>query len=374
MGRSAQSRVTLPIDPVDRVIATGDVVSPDMVVLCEELRRSSIEAEHLTVAEIRADVSSRPAPSCLVVDLRHGPEAKRFLDAYCHSVSRHVLVVTSPDDVDGRLHALELGVVDDLVAPIDLREALARVRRVMRRAQESRSTRVVSGDLVVDFATRTVLRRGEPIELTGREMSVLFALARATPRVVSKRQLLEQVWSGAERTPNLVEATVSSLRRKLDQRGSRIIQTVHGVGYAFRPTMASQERVPLGAERERLVRERDEIIARRDRVIVQLREQLDEARRRSRVLPRRSAEPAGTRTRPTIDPGEASHRERRRAAHDHAADAHDRAADAHEQAALLYDGFGLAERAASEREKAALERREAEDERKIALEDARGLD
>ncbi len=89
------------------------------------------------------------------------------------------------------------------------------------------------GDLVVDSAARTCARAGTPVALTPREFAVLDHLARRAGEVVSKREILDEVWdSGPDSGANTVEVHISALRRKIDAPfGRAAVQTVRGVGY-----------------------------------------------------------------------------------------------------------------------------------------------
>jgi DNA-binding response OmpR family regulator len=90
------------------------------------------------------------------------------------------------------------------------------------------------GDLVVDEGTQLVTRSGVPVQLTATEFTILAVLIRNRTRVVPKGQLLGQVW-GYDADDHLVEVHMSSLRRKLEVHGTRMIQTVRGTGYVLRP-------------------------------------------------------------------------------------------------------------------------------------------
>ena len=114
-------------------------------------------------------------------------------------------------------------------------------------------------------------------------LAVLVFLVQNRSRVVSKKELLEEIWGDRRPTENMVEATISSLRRKIDQRGTNLIHTVHRSGYIFQaPLSGPASRAALLADRDRLVRERDEAVARRDDVVKRLRVQVEEARRSTR--------------------------------------------------------------------------------------------
>jgi DNA-binding response OmpR family regulator len=139
--------------------------------------------------------------------------------------------VTARDGVADRLCGFEAGADDYVVKPFVAAELVARVRAVLRRTGRLRSTTVEVADVVIDEDAGEVLRGGRRIAVTATELRLLGYLARQRGRVVSKTQILTQVWGYDAYDPNLVEAYVSTLRRKLEQHGPRLIHTVRGVGY-----------------------------------------------------------------------------------------------------------------------------------------------
>jgi DNA-binding response OmpR family regulator len=144
-----------------------------------------------------------------------------------------VLMLTARAEVADRIRGLDAGADDYLVKPFDFGELLARLRALGRRRQADRVPLVQVGELTLDASTRTVTRAGVEVELTAREFDVLQLLARNDGRVVSRRQMLEQIWNGDdEGSPNVVDVYVGYLRRKLDDSSERqLIRTVRGVGF-----------------------------------------------------------------------------------------------------------------------------------------------
>ncbi len=146
-----------------------------------------------------------------------------------------IIMITARAEETDRLIGLELGADDYIVKPFSPREVVARVRAVLRRAGQAPGApkRIREGDLEIDFDAHTVIRAGEPVELTPTEFNLLAALAGQPGRVFSRLQLLEaaqgQAYEGYERT---IDAHVKNLRAKLEP--SRYIETVFGVGYRFR--------------------------------------------------------------------------------------------------------------------------------------------
>lgn len=142
-----------------------------------------------------------------------------------------VIFLTARDAVTDRLAGFDAGADDYLVKPFVMAELLARTRAVLRRSGALTSTRLQVGDLLVDEDAGEVIRAGRTIAVTATELRLLTYLARNRGRVLSKTQILTQVWGYEAYDPNLVEAYVSALRRKTEADGSRLIHTVRGVGY-----------------------------------------------------------------------------------------------------------------------------------------------
>ncbi len=145
-----------------------------------------------------------------------------------------VIFLTAKDAAEDKLAGLAIG--DDYVTkPFSLAEVVARVRAVLRRTRGEEEGVLRFDDLVLNEETREVWRGGEPIELTPTEFNLLRFFMLNPRRVLSKRQILDNVWHydfGGD--PNVVETYVSYLRKKLDRLGPPLIQTIRLVGYALR--------------------------------------------------------------------------------------------------------------------------------------------
>jgi len=145
-----------------------------------------------------------------------------------HGVTTPVLVLTAKDGEYDEAEALDTGADDYLRKPFAFVVLLARLRALLRRGHGAPAALQV-GDLVLDPAARTCTRGGQPIDLTAKEFAVLECLMRRSGEVVSKSEILAQVWDlYDDRDLNIVEVYVSALRRKV---GSRGIVTVRGAGY-----------------------------------------------------------------------------------------------------------------------------------------------
>jgi len=148
-----------------------------------------------------------------------------------------VCMLSARDEVADRVAGLRAGADDYLVKPFALQELVARLHALLRRTPEGDPAPLAVGDLTVDPGRRTVHRGARPVTLTGREFDLLEALARHPSIVLSRAQLLEQVWGyDFEVDGNVVDVFVSYLRRKLEAGGEpRMLHTVRGVGFSLRP-------------------------------------------------------------------------------------------------------------------------------------------
>lgn len=144
-----------------------------------------------------------------------------------------IVMLTAREAVEDRLRGFDLGVDDYLAKPFVMAELVARIRAVMRRLGTLPST-VQVGDLVIDEEAALVQRDGTTIPLTATEFRVLVYLASHRDRVLSSAQILSQVWGYEEYADNLVQVHISALRRKLEERGPRLIHTERGLGYVLR--------------------------------------------------------------------------------------------------------------------------------------------
>jgi two-component system, OmpR family, response regulator len=144
-----------------------------------------------------------------------------------------VLMLTARDAIDDRVQGLDSGADDYLVKPFSFVELLARVRAMSRRGPIERTVMLEVGDLRLDSARHQVWRGDTPIDLSRKEYAILEALMRHAGDVLSRFDLLEQVWGyDYENRSNIVEVYIRYLREKIDRPfGRNTLQTVRGVGY-----------------------------------------------------------------------------------------------------------------------------------------------
>jgi two-component system alkaline phosphatase synthesis response regulator PhoP len=148
-----------------------------------------------------------------------------------------IIMLTARSEETDKLVGLELGADDYIVKPFSPREVVARVKTVLRRSGTGPDSQLIKSErLEIDPTQHTVLRDGQPIELTPTEFDLLVILAQNPRRVFSRLQLLEKTqgttYEGYERT---IDAHIKNLRLKLepDPRNPVLIHTVFGVGYKY---------------------------------------------------------------------------------------------------------------------------------------------
>ena len=150
-----------------------------------------------------------------------------------------VLYLTARDGVADKVRGLTLGADDYVTKPFSLEEVIARIGVILKRSrsagQEPQPTRLAYADLVMDEEAHQVWRGDEPIDLSPTEFALLRFLLRNAGRVMSRGQILENVWHyDFDGDPTVVDSYVRYLRRKIDTIDPPLLQTVRGVGYTLR--------------------------------------------------------------------------------------------------------------------------------------------
>lgn len=140
-----------------------------------------------------------------------------------------ILILTARDDLSDKVEGLDAGADDYVTKPFRLEELLARIRVQLREERSAEPTMLQTGGITLDVRTRKAMVEGELVDLTAREFTLLETFMRHPGQVLSREQLLANVW-GYDYDPesNVVEVYVRYLRRKL---GEHAIETVRGMGY-----------------------------------------------------------------------------------------------------------------------------------------------
>ena len=144
-----------------------------------------------------------------------------------------VILLTARDGIPDRVGGLDAGADDYVTKPFSFEELLARVRARLREPGVEGSTRLSAAGVTLDLLSRSATVAGRTVELTAQEFALAEVFLRHPQHVLSREQLLSQVW-GYDYDPgsNIVDVYVGYLRRKL---GKHVVQTVRGMGYRLQP-------------------------------------------------------------------------------------------------------------------------------------------
>ncbi|HSY16339.1 MAG TPA: response regulator transcription factor [Jatrophihabitantaceae bacterium] len=186
-------------------------------------------------------VAAEFRPHAVVLDIGlpdiNGFEVLRRLRAQDPALC--VLFLTARDAVEDRVAGIRVGGDDYVTKPFSMEEVAARLRGLVRRAglaTASQDGALTVGDLLMIEDAREVWRAGDAVELTATEFELLRYLMRNPRRVLSKAQILTQVWDyDFGGSAHVVELYISYLRKKVDTGRAPMIHTVRGVGYVLKP-------------------------------------------------------------------------------------------------------------------------------------------
>jgi DNA-binding response OmpR family regulator len=141
-----------------------------------------------------------------------------------------VIMLTARDGLPDRLRGLDGGADDYVVKPFESSELISRVGAVLRRRGRIPAT-IQVGDLLVDRGAGVAARAGVRLDLTATELRLLDFLLDQRGRTVSANQILTAVWGYTSYDDNLVHVHISSLRKKMEAHGPRMLHTARGIGY-----------------------------------------------------------------------------------------------------------------------------------------------
>jgi DNA-binding response OmpR family regulator len=210
----------------DRALAT---------VLCDNLASEGYDVEHISDGDQVLDSVRKCVPALVVLDVML-PGLDGF--ALCRLLAQHgkipVLMLTARNRNGDKVKALDLGADDYITKPFDLREFLARVRAVLRRALLDADT-VMMGSLTINFVQRSARRGDAELHLTDREFALLQYLSERSGHVVHRDELLRRFWGPEAPFTRSVDIAIARLRKKIEPNvhHPRFIHTVHGDGYTL---------------------------------------------------------------------------------------------------------------------------------------------
>ena len=203
--------------------------------LCASLRFAGFTVASAATGSEALTAASSDVPDLVLLDVmlpdRDGFEVVRRLRS--SGVRVPVLYLTARDGADDRITGLTIGGDGYITKPFSLEEVIARVTAVLRRTRPG-SEQLTCGDLSLDVESHIVRRGTRVVELSPTEFRLLHYLMRNSGRVLSKAQILDQVWShDFDGDVGVVESYISYLRRKVAE--PPLIHTLRGIGYTIRP-------------------------------------------------------------------------------------------------------------------------------------------
>ena len=186
---------------------------------------------------LRMAMDEKQTPSLIMLDLMlpgmSGMELCRRLRRESLTENTPIIMLTAKAAEGDKIAGLEIGADDYIVKPFSIKEMIARVRAVLRRAEKEAAPKYSDERLAVDFGDMRVVCEGTDVKLTRKEFALLEHLIRNTGRVAPRQQLLDNVWGysyfGDTRT---LDVHIRRLRQKLGTCGG-CVETVVGIGYRF---------------------------------------------------------------------------------------------------------------------------------------------
>jgi two-component system, OmpR family, KDP operon response regulator KdpE len=222
-----------------RVLVVDDEIP---ILRALKINLAAREYEVVTAADGASGLAAmaRVRPDVLILDLglpdMDGTDVIRGVRGWS---STPIIVLSAWGQESQKVAALDAGADDYVTKPFGMDELLARLRAAVRRASPAPDEPVVStGEFTVDLASKRVTRAGSDVRLTPTEWQLLEVLARNVGRLVTQRQLLQEVWGpGYQNQAHYLRVHVANLRRKLepDPSSPRYLLTEPGMGYRFRP-------------------------------------------------------------------------------------------------------------------------------------------
>jgi two-component system KDP operon response regulator KdpE len=199
------------------------------------LRGAGYEVETADTAESALSAAAMRPPEAVILDLvlpdGTGTDVCREFRSWS---TAPVIVLSAVGDERQKVAALDAGADDYVTKPVGIDELLARLRAVLRRTTPTGEPVVEVGELVVDLAKRSVSIAGAPVHLTPHQFDLLRVFALNVGKLLTHRQLLQEVWGpGYTEAANLLQVNVSQLRRKIepDRARPRYLLTETGAGY-----------------------------------------------------------------------------------------------------------------------------------------------
>ena len=223
---------------MDRIIAVVDDEDDIRELVSVNLKKAGFKVKEFTDADSMLKSFSKSIPDLIILDIMmpgtDGFEACKMIKKDQKLSAIPIIMLTAKSEEADKVVGLELGADDYVTKPFSPRELTARVKAVLRRktaaVEEGRET-VEVGNVAMDLSKHEVTVKGKKVELTATEFNILHILAVRKDRVLSREQILDNLW-GSEKVvvDRTIDVHIKHLREKLGPAG-RLIRNVRGVGY-----------------------------------------------------------------------------------------------------------------------------------------------
>lgn len=213
--------------------------------ICSALEAENIHATSVFDGGLASRILKSQDFDCVIMDINLPGKTGFDLCREFRSYNRQtpVLMLTAFGELEDKVKGFDLGADDYLTKPFYIRELLLRVRSLINRTRNSTSSRetndvIVAGDIRIHPAQKKVYKKDKEIALTPREYQILKKLCLQKGEVISKNELIEEIWGTAfDANTNIVEVYINFLRNKIDRPfNTATIKTKVGYGYYLEPS------------------------------------------------------------------------------------------------------------------------------------------
>ncbi|CCQ57429.1 MAG: response regulator transcription factor [Crocosphaera sp.] len=203
------------------------------------LQQAGYTAQQCANLQQARSVFNRRQPTLVILDADLSDGDPLELCQWLHQQRQSMILILSAKSTEKDIvKGLNAGADDYLTKPFGMQEFMARVEALIRRVRVASAPLFLDyGDLKIDLVQRRVQFRGDFVDLTPQEFSLLYVLTQAEGNPLSRSELLQRAWPEAIDNPRTIDTHVLSLRKKIetDPRQPSLIQTVRNVGYRFNP-------------------------------------------------------------------------------------------------------------------------------------------
>lgn len=210
--------------------------------ISEALKAENLFPESVYDGQLAARMLKRATFDCIIMDINL-PGISGFdlcKDFRTYNTKTPVLMLTAFSELEDKVKGFDCGADDYLTKPFFMRELILRVQSLIKRSRQNpadseNTDTIVAGDVMINQVQKSVHRQGKPIALTPREYQILLKLCQNEGEVISKDQLMRDIWGTSFSTnSNTVEVYINFLRNKVDKPFERnSIKTKVGYGYYF---------------------------------------------------------------------------------------------------------------------------------------------